>query len=100
MAELYHQFLLKLVDAHKKIGLEKPWSVYENVFGKVKGHREFIFIRELSNWSELDNISKEDPISKIMADAFGENEAMQWMSIVQKAVATIETNVLSKFDQF
>lgn len=98
MAELYQQFLLKLTSAYKELGLDQSWSVYEDVFKPQRTTRSYIFIRPMTGWSDLDNISEEDGIAKIMAKAYGENEAMQWMKIVQQSVKEIKTTVYSKMN--
>jgi len=100
MAELYQQFLLRLGKAYEDTGLDKPWSVYENTFGNVSKFREFIFMRHLNGWSDLDEISEEQTLSQILAKAYGENEAMKWMNVVQKSVRSIETQVLSHLPQY
>ena len=100
MAELYQQFLLRLGKAYEDIGIDKPWTVYENTFSKVSRHREFIFVRNLSKWSDIDEITEEQALSQILAQAYGENEAMKWMNVVQKAVKSIETQVLSRLQQY
>ena len=100
MVELYQQFLLKLTKAYSDLAIDRPWKVYENVFGEVSDFRDFIFIRGLDFWSELDQIATEDGISKIMAKVFGENETIRWMQVVQKAVKSIDTRVISTMDQY
>lgn len=96
MAEVYQQFLRKLITAHKTQKIAKKWTVYENSFVTIRNSREFIFIRGLESWSDFDIISKENPITKIMADVYGENDALHWMKIVQSAVKKITTFVYSK----
>ena len=100
MVEMYQQFLLKLVKAYENLGIDRPWTVFEKVFGTVKDVRGFIFIRPLDTWAELDNISAEQGLSEIMAKNYSEQEAMQWMNIVQKSVKSIETQVISQLPQF
>ncbi len=99
MAEVYQQFLRKLISAYKSMNFSKKWVVYENSFCIVEDSREFIFIRELDAWSDLDGISKEDPLTKIMADVYGESDALQWMEIVRRAVKKISTCVYSKIPE-
>jgi hypothetical protein len=99
MAEVYQQFLRKLISAHKSLGLDKNWTVYENSFSTIRDTREFIFTRALDNWAEIDAISVEDPLTKIMADVYGESDALQWMKVVQRAIKKITTKVYSKIPE-
>ena len=40
MVEMYQQFLLKLGKAYDDQGIEKPWKLYEEPFGKIKNQRK------------------------------------------------------------
>ncbi|MHA2252006.1 MAG: hypothetical protein ACXAD7_16705 [Candidatus Kariarchaeaceae archaeon] len=99
LAEVYQQFLRKLISAHKTLRIKKNWIVYENSFSSIRKTREFIFIRGLKAWAEIDEISKEDPLTKIMVDVYGENDALKWMKVVQQAVKKITTLVYSKIPE-
>ncbi|MCH8908550.1 MAG: hypothetical protein IH840_15800 [Candidatus Heimdallarchaeota archaeon] len=96
MAEVYQQFLRKMISAHKASGIKNKWTVYENTMGIVRTTREFIFIRALDNWAQLDEIAKEDPLTKIMLDIYGETDSLQWMKVAQKSVKKITTSVISR----
>lgn len=100
MVDLYQQFLNKLVIAQKKNGTEQHWTVYEPTFSTIRNTKEFVFIREMDSWADIDIMEKEDPLAKLMMDHFGEKEGIQWLNVAQKAVKSITTSVLSKMDQF
>lgn len=97
--ESYQQFLRKLIAAHKNQNINKNWVVYEKPFGTVSNHREFIFIRSLNSWSDLDIISKEESMSQILSNAFGETEALQWLKIAQTSIMKITTEIYSKMKE-
>lgn len=96
LVELYQQFIMKLISAQKAMKLEKSWIVYENPFAVTEKTREFIFIRPLDNWSEMDAISKEESLSSILKEIYGEQEAMQLLTVAQRAIKQTTTSVLSK----
>ena len=98
MVELYQQFIMKLISAQKAMKLEKSWIVYENPFLESEKTRQFIFVRPLENWSEMDQISKEDSLSSILKEIYGETEAMQLLTIAQRSVKQTTTSVLSKLE--
>ena len=100
MVELYQQFLDKLVVAQKKNGNEQSWTVYEPTFTTIRNTREFVFIREMDSWAEIDEMEKEDPLAKIIMEYYGDKEGVQWLNIAQKAVKSVSTSVLSKMEQF
>ncbi|MHA2032835.1 MAG: hypothetical protein ACW99Q_25995 [Candidatus Kariarchaeaceae archaeon] len=96
MVELYQQFIIKLISAQKAMKLEKSWVVYENPFSENEKTRQFIFVRPLNNWSEMDEISKEDSLSSILKEIYGENEAIQLLTVAQRSIKQTTTSVLSK----
>ena len=77
MVELYQQFIMKLISAQKAMNLDRSWIVYENPFAVSEKTRQFIFIRPLANWSSIDEISKEESLSSILNETYGEAEAIQ-----------------------
>ena len=100
MVDLYQQFLDKLVIAQRKNSTDLPYCIYEPTFNTVRNTKEFVFIREMESWSDIDKMEKEDPLAKIIMSHLGEKEGIQWLNIAQKAVKSISTSVLSKMNQF
>lgn len=96
MVELYQQFIVKLISAQKAMKLEKSWIVYENPFPTNEKIQQFTFIRPLNNWSEMDEISNEDSLSTILKEIYGEQEAIQWLTVAQRAIKQTVTSVLTK----
>ena len=96
MVELYQQFIVKLISAQKAMKLEKSWVVYENPFSADEKSQNFIFVRPLEKWSEMDEISSEESLSTIMKEIYGEQEAMQWLTVAQRAIKQTTTTVLTK----
>lgn len=94
----YQQFVEKLVEAHKKMGNGDLWSVFENNFKKVGSVREFIFMREMDSWSNMDDLSKEAPLAKLLVSAYGEKEGLQYLELGRRAIRSYSTEVLSKLD--
>lgn len=98
LVDYYQEFVMKLVEAHKKQGLTKSWTVYENTFKPIRDTREYIFIRELESWSDIDTLSAEQSLAKILIDAFGEKEGMQILQMGKKTIKKISTEVISRID--
>lgn len=100
LMDYYQEFIIKLVAAHKKLGIQKSWTVYENTFKPILDTREFIFVRELESWSDIDKLSNEEPMPKILIDAYGEKEGIQLLQIGKKSIKKITTEVISKIDNW
>ncbi len=96
MAELYQQFIVKLISAQKAMKIEKSWIVYENPFSTNEKTQHFTFVRPMEKWSEMDEISNEDSLSTILKEIYGEQEAMQWLTVAQRAIKQTVTTVLTK----
>ena len=76
----------KVVEAHKRQDVEKTWTVYENSFTKVDEVREFYIIREMQDWSKMEDIMSEEAIGKVLSDAFGESQGAQILATGQRVI--------------